>query len=338
MARLSYRNRIVFRKLFRVLLIVLAALVIFAFVALIYLEPYMVYDREGAHLELEEDPAQDVIQLETAPRPVITDPKIVYGSQAPVDTDLVDLTCYYITTDMLRDPAAVLQAVKELDGACAVMVQLKSSFGNFYYDTQIKGTSVADVDTAVVEELLKYMKNGNFYMIAEISSFPDTAFALSHQTAGLPLSSGALWMDDQGRYWLDATDPTTQSYLKQISEELAARGFREIAFSDFSVPVSENIVYGDTTPEAMLSDAVTQITEALTTETMTVSFVSDDLAFPISACTGRFYIPDVSGSQVEQYAQTFVGASNLREVVFIASSKDTRFDNKAVMRPLFAES
>ena len=338
MARISYRNRLVYRKFFRYLLIVIAALVIFSFVALIYLEPYMVYDRDGAHLDMSEDLDNQNITLETTPRPVVTDPKIVYGSQAPVDTNLADLTCYYITSDMLRDPETVLQAVKELDGVCAIMVQLKSSFGNFYYDTQIKGTSVASVDTSVVEELLTYLKNGNFYMIAEVSAFPDTAFALSHQTAGLPLSSGALWLDEDGRYWLDATDPTTQSYLKQIGEELAAKGFQEIAFSDFRVPVSENIVYGeDTTPEAMLLDAATQVTAALSSDSLTVSFVSDDLSFPVSVCTGRFYIPDVSGSQVEQYAQTLSSATNLKEVVFMASSKDTRFDNKAVMRPLIAE-
>ena len=81
MPRLSYRNRIILKKLLRIGLIVLIALLICAILLLIYLEPYMVYDREGAHLVMEEEvPAQTQEVTET--RPVITDPKIVYGNKS----------------------------------------------------------------------------------------------------------------------------------------------------------------------------------------------------------------------------------------------------------------
>ena len=73
MPRLSYRNRIILKKLLRIGLIVLIALLICAILLLIYLEPYMVYDREGAHLVMEEEvPSQTQEGTET--HPVITDP------------------------------------------------------------------------------------------------------------------------------------------------------------------------------------------------------------------------------------------------------------------------
>ena len=50
MPRLSYRRRLMLRKLLRVLGIVLAAAIVIGAALLLYLEPYVTYDRDGAHL------------------------------------------------------------------------------------------------------------------------------------------------------------------------------------------------------------------------------------------------------------------------------------------------
>ena len=55
MPRLSYRRRLMLRKLLRVLGIVLAAAIVIGAALLLYLEPYVTYDRDGAHLSLKKN-------------------------------------------------------------------------------------------------------------------------------------------------------------------------------------------------------------------------------------------------------------------------------------------
>ena len=338
MPRLSYRNRILLKKWLRIGLILLVVLLICAILLLIYLEPYMVYDREGAHLVMEEEiPVETQGAAET--RPVITDPKIVYGNTIVKETNLAGMENYYITTDMLQDAEKVLNAVKELEGPSAIMVQMKSSYGNFYYDTQIKGVSIADVDTETISKIISYLDKGNFYLIAEIPAFNDSSYALSHNSCGLPMDGGILWADENYHYWLDPSDTAVLNYLKEIGQELYSMGFDEIAFSDFWIPNDEDIHYGtEMTPAEILAASAKQVTEIYTEAGMIASFVSSDLSFPISDCTGRLYIPELSGAEVEPYVQAFNSAKNLKEIVFLSGSKDSRFESKAVMRPLLAES
>lgn len=338
MARLSYRNRILLKKWLRIALIVLAVFAVSAILLLIYLEPYMVYDREGAHLSMEtEAPAET--QAAPSARPVITDPQIVYGNTGNKEVKLADMENFYITTDMLQEPASVLEAVKELEGPSAIMVQMKSSYGNFYYDTQIKGVSIADVDTKTIAKIVSYLDKGNFYLIAEVPAFNDTAYALSHNSCGLPIDGGVLWSDENYHYWLDPSDVAVQSYLKEIGQELYAMGFEEIVFSDFWIPVDEDINYGtELTPAEILAESAKQVTAAFEEAGMLVSFLSSDPTFPITECTGRFYIPELTGAEVEPYSQSFSSAKKLKEIVFLSNSKDARFEGKAVLRPLLSES
>ena len=51
-------------------------------------------------------------------------------------------------------------------------------------------------------------------------------------------------------------------------------------------------------------------------------------------CIRDRYIRDVDGSKIEKFAQAYGSAENLTELVFLVNSKDTRFDGRAVLRPL----
>lgn len=336
---MSYRNKILLKKTLRVGAIVLAGLVVAGMLLLLYFEPYIIYDREGAHLNYPEEPVTEVTeQAEAAARPVITDPKIVYGGTATVQQSLAELPGYYITTEMLQRPEETLQAVKELEGSCAIMIELKSIYGYFYYSSRLNGASIADVDLDGIGVLLDYLRSGSFYLIAEIPAFADSAYALAHQSYGLPISGGALWIDDRSCYWLDPVNPGVLTYLASIGQELSTMGFREVVFSEFSFPQSDSIVYEtEKTPTELLSEAASQLNDALAESGIVVSFLTDDLSFPAEVCTGRLYIPDLSGTQVAQYVQNFSTATNLKELVFLINSKDSRFDGKATMRPLLSE-
>ena len=182
MPRISYRRKLFLKKLLRTLLILSGAAALISVVLLIYLEPYVTYDRSGAHLDLSGTRTAQVEATEPSARPVINDAQIIVQEPAPPSDTIAEMSGYYITTSMLREPEKVLQTLQSLDGSCAVMIELKSIYGNFYYSTAIGGAATADVDIAAVDEILSYLRSHSFYMIAEIPAFCDTNFALANQS------------------------------------------------------------------------------------------------------------------------------------------------------------
>ena len=338
MLRISYRRKLFLKKILRIALIALLALILITFIVLIYLEPYVTYDRDGAHLNLSGDKNAVSSELPQQSRPVISDPQITYGEPVADSNNTGILSGYYVTTNMLRKPDKVLAAVKELDEPCAIMLQLKSIFGNFYYSTSIEGTSTADADIAQVDALISYLKSNGFYMIAEVPAFCDPVFALENQQCGLPIAGGALWRDENACYWLDPADEMVLSYLLQIARELSSLGFQEVVFSEFRFPSSNNIVYSsDLTSDQLVEAAAEEITAFFTGSNLTISFATDDTQFPANACSGHLYIPDVDGSKVEKYVQAFSDDTNLKGLIFLANSRDTRFEEQTVLRPLLTQ-
>lgn len=336
--RISYRNKLRLKKLLKFLGILAAACLILGLVLLIYLEPYIVYDREGAHLELSKQEEVPQVQETAAPRPVVTDPKTVYSEDPVAEKNILDMGGYYITTSMLSDPQAVLTALKGLPGGTAVMIELKSRFGNFYYSTDVYGAPIADVDTAGVDEIIAYLDAGGFYSIGVISAYSDYTFALENQSCGLPMSSGALWWDDYNCYWLDPANETVSSYLMDTVRELASLGFEEVAFSNFLFPDDSSIVYSsELTRTEVIEQAAGDLTAMAQGSGVTISFVTEQTDFPGRLCSGRLYIPNVDGSRVERYVQSYSDLGNMKELVFMANSRDTRFEGYAQLRPLLAE-
>ena len=336
MPRISYRRKLFLKKLLRAMLIVAGIVAVVSIVLLIYFEPFVTYDREGAHLDLSSKGGEAVASTAPGARPVINDAQIIMQEPEANGSSILELSGYYITTAMLQEPEKVRQALETLDSSCAVMIEMKSIYGNFYYSTAIGGASTADVDIAAVDDILSYLRSHGFYMIAEIPAFCDTNFALANQSSGLPLASGALWMDERACYWLDPASETVLSYLTQIARELSSLGFKEVAFSEFRFPTSKNIAYSsEKTSTQLIEDAAGGLTAFFTGSNLTISFVTDATDFPTSACTGRLYIPDVDGTKIEKYVQSYADAG-LEELVFLANSRDTRCEQQATLRPLFA--
>ncbi|MBO2527490.1 MAG: hypothetical protein CW335_04835 [Clostridiales bacterium] len=336
---ISYRNKILLKKLLRVLLILLAAVLVVGILLVIYLEPFVVYDRDGAHLDMEGTMTESTAPTEpAAPRPVIENPQIIYASGAAMNKTIQEMGGYYITTAMLQDPDAVFEEIKKIEEPCAVMIQLKSRFGNFYYSSSIHGAPTADVKISVIDQMITYLSNKGFYLIAEIPAFTDPVFALDHQECGLPLPGGVLWMDEYGCYWLDPANEEVLSYLSQIARELSGRGFHEVAFSEYRFPDTNSIsYYSEKTHNEILSESAAQLTSFFTGSSTVISFVSAEEDFPVESCSGRMYVKDVAGSKVTHYQQTYGAPGTLTEIVFIVNSRDTRFEDQAVLRPLIAD-
>lgn len=335
--RLPYRHRLFLRKFLRVSLIALASAGILFAALVIYLEPYLVYDREGVHLDFSAREPGTAETVEST-RPSVSDATIVEIPPISDDATIAELGGYTITTSMLQSPETVLEALKALKKPCAVAIELKSIFGNFYYSTEIGGAPRADADIEAVDALIDYLREEGFYMIAVIPAFRDRAFALENTACGLPLQSGALWLDERQCYWLDPANATTLSYLMQIIRELSSLGFREVAFSDFRFPSSSKINYhSEKTGAQLVAEAAETLTAFFESSNVTVSFVTNGADFDTACVRGRIYVTDADGTSVENYMQSLGASEELKELVFLTNSRDTRFDGKAVLRPLLAQ-
>lgn len=338
MPRLSYRNKLRLKKLLRVALILLVVAAVVGLVLLIYVEPYIVYDRDGVRLDFSSQDAPAESAESTEPRPVISNPQILYSEDPIAEKTIAEMGGYYITTKMLQDPQAVLSAVKAIEEPCAVLIELKSIYGNFYYSTQIAGAPTASIDVAVVDEIITYLRENHFYMIGVVSAFSDYAFALEHISCGLPLSGGALWMDSNNCYWLDPANDQVVAYLMEITRELSSLGFDEIAFDEFRFPDTNKIVYSsELSYEEILQQTISELNAFVQGGSIRISFVTEDTDFPSGDLQGRLYFPNVDGSKVELYSQSYKDIGGLLELVFLANSRDTRFEGRAQLRPLLSE-
>ncbi len=335
MIRLRYRTKLLLKRTLRYLLLTLCVLLVAGIGILLYADSLILYDENGAHFKGELAQTEETVP--TQARPAVENPIILEQQQESVALTIKDLGGYYITTSMLRDMEKTREAVMALQ-PCAVMLELKSIYGNYYYSSKLSGAPKADVDIAAIDQLIADLNEKGFYTIASIPAFVDPAYALENQSCGLPLSSGALWMDDRGCYWLNPADDGVISHLMQIARDLSNQGFREVVFTHFYFPESDRIVYSfEDSKEEVLRQAAKELCDFFANDGFAVSFQTDSSNFPADSINGRLYISNASATQLEGFVQSYGSSESLQEIVFLADSKDSRFENHAMLRPLLSE-
>ena len=204
----SYQNKRRLGIFLIVLGIIFAAISFFCICRFIYLQRYLVYTDGEVSLDFEQDLQetlqQDTTQWDAEELQLITEEPVAQVSAA-ADAPLEKLTGSYITTQMLLDVDSVIAALSQSDDLPdTLMLDLKSIYGNFYYSSDTPGAVTSSADIQMIDRLISELSaRDGLYLIARISSLSDTNFALANQSCGLPLRSGALWMSDEGCYWLD---------------------------------------------------------------------------------------------------------------------------------------
>ena len=212
---ISYRSKARLRKGLKIGLAVLAALALCLILFAVYLGRYVVYTPEGVRLDFGRNTAQDVT-LETGAQDSRTAQESVtieFAEPGERGEETERINGYYIDLEMLQDPGAVLEAVKELTPPCTVMIDLKGGNGSFYYTTSIDGARQAAIDISTVDAVISYLRSHGFTMVARIRTFQDTNFAENHINSALRKASGSLWVGN-GFYWLDPASDTVKAYLK----------------------------------------------------------------------------------------------------------------------------
>lgn len=336
----SYRNK----RRAKILLAVLGGIVLVVFVAcllrFIYLQRFLVYTDNGVELNYAQDLQSDRAPMETTdlsqyPVQVMApEDNVAVSSQA--NEEMKQLAGFYATTSMLLDMPSVTETLAEQEPVAALLLDMKSIYGNFYYASTIPGAVQSSADIPAVTAFLEELSSReDLYLIARVPSFSDNNFALANQSCGLPLSSGALWMDSEGCYWLDPLEEDVQNYLVSIAKELSGLGFDEVVFADFYVPDSENIVYDQEVSRAEAAAlAAEAIRTALDAYPIRVSFGSSNPQ--VVQSSDRVYLEASDGSAVAGLVGTFQDSLEdpAVQVVFLTASRDTRFEGYGILRPL----
>ena len=319
---------------------VLAVLLIFILCRFIYLRRFLVYG-DTVTLDYEQMLDPTGTQEETNLVPDFTleiteDEELMASSQA--NGPLMPMSGYYVTTSMLRELPKVLEALEGLEQRPQTLLfEMKSVYGNFYYDSDISGSYTANADIDGIEMLIaRYAMQKDTYLAARIPAFTDNNFALDNQSSGLPLKSGALWMDDDNCYWLDPMSEEVQAFLVTMATELAEMGFDEVVFDSFRMPDSQNIVYdaGEWTREEAVAEAAKNLRSALKDLPIRVSFGSESPL--VAEYTDRVYLTTEDGSKVADMVANVISCVEYpdAQIVFQTASRDTRFDGYGILRPL----
>ena len=141
MRSLSYRSRTRLKKGLKLVLAGLGALLLLALLFAVFLGRYVVYTPEGARLDFKRNTARDVELPDAQPTPSspIESLEIEFADPGERKRETTAVSGVYIDLEMLQDPEAVLEAVKELSAPCTVLMDLQGGNGSFYYSTGIDG-------------------------------------------------------------------------------------------------------------------------------------------------------------------------------------------------------
>lgn len=335
---IPYRTRRRLRRLGTFLLAVFLFSILIILCWTTWVERYIIYTRDGVVLDFEQD--YHIQEGIVALPPSGEDSVSIYFNEGDnaveLSTELTQLKGYYISTSVLAsDIAGTLETLRSLESGTAVMVDVKSAKGVYYYSTEIAGANLANIDMNAADALIQQVTKGDYYSIARLPAFRDYYFGLNYVDEGLPYAGGTgyLWMDNDGCYWLKPNSTTVLNRLIEIVSELKALGFDEVVFTDFCFPNTESITFNGDKNEALTSAMNTLITNC-NTSGFAVSFCVSDYTFPIPEGRSRLYLKDIPAKNVGLVAsQVTITDPDIR-LVFIAETNDTRYDEYGVIRPI----
>lgn len=333
-----YRTRRRLRRLGTFLLAVLIFGILVTICWTTWVQRYIIYTRDGVVLNFDQD--YHIQEGIVAVPPGDEDSVSIYFNEGDnaleLSTELTQLKGYYISTSVLAsDIAGTMETVRSLESGTAVMVDVKSIKGVYYYSTQIEGANTANIDLNAADALIQQVTKGDYYAIARLPAFRDYYFGLNFVDEGLPYAygTGYLWMDDNGCYWLKPNSTKVLNRLIEIVDELKALGFDEVVFTDFCFPNTENITFNGDKNEAIVSAMNTLITNC-NTSGFAVSFSVSNHTLPIPEGRSRLYLESIPAKNVGLIASQVVITEPDIRLVFMAETNDTRYDDYGVIRPI----
>ena len=318
--------------------IALMVLILVWFCWVIWAERYVVYSREGATIDLDLPEHMGGGQLAAPPALDETIPIYINEGSDAISTtaELSQITGYYVDQDILiENVQGVKDMVATLPAGSAVLLELKNIYGRFNYTSQLTYAEMAsNIDTAAVDNLITEITSRNLYAIALVPAFRERSFVLKRNAFFLKTSNGYGWEDDQNCYWLDPTDSGSLNWLIQITEELRTLGFDEVVFTEFRLPSSDRISFRED-PQVAIQNAANKLVETCGSANFTVSFATNDTAFVLpEGGMSRIYLENVGAKDAEAAAAKIEVPNPEVQLVFLATTNDTRYDKFSALRPI----
>ena len=335
---IPYRTRQQLLRAAKILLVLLVVAAIAWGLWFIWLQRFVVYTREsGAVLDF----ALETMPLngqEALPPENDLAVEIHYNEgddRVNMNVEMGQMNGYYVDAETLvQNPAAVWDKIKTLPDGTAVMVDMKSIYGSFYYTTSTGMPQSDSVDKNAVDELVANLRKSDYYVIARVPALRDREFALKNTRNGLPAPGGYLWMDEEGCYWLNPTTQETQLHLINIATELRDKGFNEVVFDYFSFPPTDDILFGQDRMEALAQTAQVLV-DNCATGYFAVSFVNNGGAWTAPVGRTRVYMNNAGDpTALDDIAKTLNLPDPKISLVFQTGNPDTRYENYSVLRPI----
>lgn len=319
--------------------IILGLIVLIWMCWVIWIGRYVVFSGEGAKIDMKLPQYVSGGQIARPPSTAETVPVYVNeGSDAiTAASDLSQINGFYVDTDMLQyEMETVMNAIATLPTGTAVMVELKNIWGTFFYSSELSDATVSSkLDPATVDKLITELNSKNLYSVAMIPAFRERYYLLNHSSAGLEVTRRThLWEDKEKCYWLDPMDNSALNWVMSIVEELKSLGFDEVVFTEFRMPDTDGIYFNGDEAEVIRS-AAEKIAKECGSESFAVSFMTDDPEFPLpegGRC--RIYLQNVSAKDVAATAARLGVADEKANIVFLANTNDTRYDEYSCLRPM----
>lgn len=340
---IPYRARRGLRRFFAVFLTLALIAILLLLCWLLWLNRYVIYTRDGAKLDFDMSLqfSEGVAPQETQPSPTV---QIHYGSsggaQENVSTELMQFGGYYVDLTMLTEHFDEIQnQIKALPEKTAILLDVKSIKGEFYYTSALGGGS-GDFDTAKMDSLIQEIQQAGHYLIARIPAFQEYDYILADERERVPYGlpkkggNGSLWLDREGPcYWLDPASDGTVTYLIQIISELRGLGFDEVVLADYRFPATDAISYEKDKNQA-LTDTAATLVKACATDSFCVSFARSGADLQLPDGRTRLYLVGAAAADAAALANQASFADPKIQVVFLTDLNDTRFDEFSVLRPL----
>ena len=333
---IPYRTRFALKRLGKGILVGLAIFILMYVLWLLWLGRFVVYTKDGGVELCFERPATS-LSGETARKPVVENPISIYYNEGRdeinTSTELARFSGYYITgADLEDDLDAIIEQVRQLPRGTAIMMDVKSAYGNFFYSSAVSQHRNGDLNIEQMDAFIEEINRMGYYTIARVPALRDRNFGLANTSCGLAEAGGWLW-EDRGFYWLDPTKEGTITYLTQITMELQDLGFDEVLFYDYYFPDSGGrIVFGGD-KQAALENTAKTLVKTCATETFAVSFVQT-ASFQLPEGRSRLYLEGISATGAADAANKTGFENPEAKVVFITQVHDTRFDSYSVLRPI----
>ena len=315
---MTYRNKLLLKRLVLILLCLAALIFVILLIGFTYLGRYVVYTEDGAYFsfhapEQEPEPEQTVAALSSI--------ELITG--APISAN-----------DVIGEAGISLQDHEVLgtlldyntlkDGRSLNSIELGANGSN----TLILEMRIADEDILSSSAVLKLIDRAHTqetWLVAVLSCLPDSQYALEHPVQALKIDGGALWVGSNGAYYLDPGNPDAIAHLTEIIRSLSEMGFDEVILNDFYLPNSDSLSYdydGRDGSEIM-AEAFNTLYDATMDYCKLGLLVKDPFeGHQLFYVADRIYVCYEDGASVKEFADTHPN----QYLVFITSSHDTRFD------------